>query len=73
MTEIKQFDVVALKEDLLSENLFEGQVGTVVEVYNDGEGYEVEFVDKDGNTYGLVTLNPQQLLALHYEPVRVAA
>jgi hypothetical protein len=48
---LKQYDVVALTADLPKENLWSGQVGTVVEVYNDGEAYEVEFVDKDGLTY----------------------
>ncbi len=73
MSKIKLLDVVALTEDLPGEKLYEGQVGTVVEVYRDGEAYEVEFVDREGRTYGLVTLEPRQLLALHYEPVLAAA
>lgn len=74
MNELKLFDVVALTEDIVSENLFEGQVGTVVEVYDNGRAYEVEFVDrKNGRTYGLVTLRPNQVMQLHYEPVLVAA
>jgi hypothetical protein len=73
MTKIKLLDVVALKEDVPAENLFEGQVGTVVEVYENGNAFEVEFVDQNGQTYGLVTLHPKQLLTLHYEPVRIAA
>jgi hypothetical protein len=73
MSEFKLFDIVALKENLPEEKLYEGQVGTIVEVYNDGEGFEVEFVDRDGRTYGLIALSPKQLLALHYEPVYLAA
>lgn len=73
MSEFKLFDIVALKEDLPEEKLHEGQVGTIVEVYNDGEGFEVEFVDREGRTYGLITLSSEQLLALHYEPVYLAA
>lgn len=73
MSEFKLFDIVALKEDLPEEKLYEGQVGTIVEVYNGGEGFEVEFIDREGRTYGLITLSPEQLLALHYEPVFLAA
>ena len=73
MKNFKLFDVVALKDDLPAENLLSGQVGTIVEVYNEGEAFEVEFVDKNGQTYGLVTISPAQLLLLHYEPVKIAA
>lgn len=73
MKNFKLFDVVALKTDLPEENLLQGQVGTIVEIYNDGEAFEVEFVDKDGHTYGLLTLRPEQLMLLHYEPAEIAA
>lgn len=73
MKNFKLFDVVALTTDLPEESLFSGQVGTIVEVYNNGEAFEVEFVDKDGNTYGLLTLKPEQIMILHYEPVKIAA
>ena len=73
MSELKLLDVVALTEDLPGERLLEGQVGTIVEVYKGGEAFEVEFVDLQGRTYGLVTLRPSQLMALHYQPVMIAA
>jgi hypothetical protein len=73
MKNFKLFDVVALTTDLPDENLWSGQVGTIVEVYNDGEAFEVEFVDRDGHTYGLLALPPEQLMLLHYEPVKIAA
>lgn len=74
MNELKLLDGVALTEDIPDENLFEGQVGTIVEVYENGRAYEVEFVDhKTGRTYGLLTLHPSQIMQLHYEPVLVAA
>jgi hypothetical protein len=52
-------DVVALTVDLPEENLRRGQVGTIVEIYEKSKGYEVEFVDKEGHTYGLLTLRPE--------------
>ena len=73
MKNLKLFDVIALTENLPEENLLSGQVGTIVEVYNGGEAFEVEFVNVKGETYGLLTLYPEQLMLLHYEPAQIAA
>lgn len=74
MKEIKLFDSVALLEDLPDDNLWRGQVGAIVEIYNNGEAFEVEFVDTAGNTYGLLTLEPDQFIVLSREPAdKVAA
>jgi Domain of unknown function (DUF4926) len=62
---IQLLDVVTLLTDLPERNLFRGQVGTVVEVY-EPDAFEVEFVDKNGYTYGLETLMAENLLLLHY-------
>ena len=67
MKETKLFDSVALLKDLPKENLWRGQVGAVVEVYNNGEAFEVEFVDRKGRTYGLLTLRPDQFIVLSHE------
>ena len=64
MREIKLFDSVALLEDLPEENLWRGQMGAVVEIYNDGEAFEVEFVDTNGRTYGLLALRSNQIMLL---------
>lgn len=64
-------DVVALLADIPEKNLVRGQVGTVVEVYDDG-AVEVEFCHDDGRLYALVTLRPSQLMRLHYRPAKVA-
>ena len=69
--DIQLLDVVALADNLPAENLSRGQVGTVVE--NFGEGvYEVEFSDDDGRTYALLTLKSDQLIVLHFQPVKAA-
>jgi Domain of unknown function (DUF4926) len=65
---IKLLDVVALTADLPDENLWRGQVGTVVEILADGAAFEVEFSDKDGRTYESLGLLPEQLMVLHFEP-----
>ncbi|MDJ0658392.1 MAG: DUF4926 domain-containing protein [Crocosphaera sp.] len=75
MNTINLHDTVALLEDIktyqfMTNNsivLPKGQVGTVVEIYQNGEAYEVEFSDKNGQTYGLVTLKSEQIICLHYE------
>lgn len=65
---MKLVNVVALSQDLPNLNLYKGQVGTIVEVYEPSV-FEVEFVDLKGKTYALETLNAQQLMQLYYVPL----
>ncbi|MGH9946655.1 MAG: DUF4926 domain-containing protein [Pyrinomonadaceae bacterium] len=74
MNGLNLYDVVALTEDIPEEKLHEGQVGTIVEVYERGKAFEVDFVNQaDGHTYALLTLRPEQVMQLHYGPVLAAA
>lgn len=66
---IKLLDVVALTVDLPEQNLWRGQVGTVVEILADGAAFEVEFSDRTGRTYESLGLRPEQMMVLHFEPV----
>lgn len=63
-------DVVALLADLPQHGLARGQVGTIVEVFD--EAYEVEFCDNDGKTHAELALEPEQLLVLHHQPQHAA-
>lgn len=65
--ELRLLDVVALVEDLPSQRLRRGQVGTIVELLVPGV-YEVEFSDNDGCPYAFASLRAGQLLPLHHEP-----
>ncbi|HEY0545553.1 MAG TPA: DUF4926 domain-containing protein [Pyrinomonadaceae bacterium] len=65
MDEIKLLDVVALTEDLPTEGLRRGEVGTVVEQWRDGV-FEVEFSDNTGRAYAFVALRPDQLMKLYF-------
>ncbi|MDJ0689554.1 MAG: DUF4926 domain-containing protein [Xenococcaceae cyanobacterium MO_188.B32] len=65
---IKLLDVVALIVDLPKQNLWRGQVGTVVEILADGAAFEVEFSDKEGRTYESLGLCPEQIMVLRFEP-----
>lgn len=61
---IKLLDTVALAEDVPARKLRAGEVGTVVEVLDDGV-YEVEFCDDEGQTYAQFALRSDQLMPLH--------
>lgn len=54
---ITEHSLVVLDTDPPHEILSRGDVGTVVHVYKDGKGYEVEFVDGGGRTVALITVD----------------
>lgn len=58
---IKEHDRVVLTTPFPTEGLEEGDVGTVVHVYKDGEAYEVEFFTLDGRTAAVATLESSQV------------
>ncbi|MGF2039556.1 MAG: DUF4926 domain-containing protein [Nostoc sp. CmiVER01] len=51
------------------ESLPSGQVGTIVEVYEQEEEYHylVEFADTQGCEYAMATLKADEILVLHYD------
>jgi len=53
---IREHDSVVLTRDLPSAGLVAGDVGVVVHVYGGGTAYEVEFVNFDGETMALESL-----------------
>ena len=63
-------DVVALMEDLPDRGLRRGQVGTVVEQLGP-DVFELEFSDNQGRTYATAALRPDQMIVLHYRPIKV--
>ncbi|HXM46375.1 MAG TPA: DUF4926 domain-containing protein [Pyrinomonadaceae bacterium] len=71
MDEIKLLDVVALVEDLDSEGLRRGEVGTVVEEWKEGV-FEVEFSDNSGKPYAFAALRPEQMMKLHFRKEEAA-
>lgn len=56
MNKIKLYDRVVLTEDLPGTLMKKEDVGTVVEIYKDGEAYEVEFFALDGSTLAVETV-----------------
>jgi hypothetical protein len=61
---IKLLDTVALLGNIPARKLRAGEVGTVVELLDDGV-YEVEFCDEDGQTYAQFALRSDQIMPLH--------
>ena len=67
---IKLLDVVALTQDVPEYNLKCGEVGTVVEILSNGEAFEVEFCDDNGQMYKCLSFPASQLRVLHQEPIK---
>ena len=61
---IKEHDSVVLTRDDPQHHLEKGDVGAVVHLYGDGQGYEVEFVSASGRTLAVLTLDPGDLRPL---------
>lgn len=58
---IEELDPVVLTRDLPEHGLAEGDVGTAVFCYPDGEFYEVEFVTAEGRTIAVLKLGASDL------------
>jgi hypothetical protein len=77
---INMHDLVALLQDVRTKHfesrrsllLRRGQIGTVVMRYPDG-ACEVEFADRDGRAFAILSLRPEQLMVLHDTPDFAAA
>ena len=54
---LSEHSMVVLKREMADAGLAAGDVGAIVQVYGQGEAYEVEFVDGDGSTVALLTLD----------------
>lgn len=72
MAQFEMHSVVALVQDIPDRGLVRGQVGTIVADLAP-EVYEVEFVDRSGQTYAMLALRAGQLMLLHHEPRHRAA
>ncbi len=67
--EIKLLDVVTLTQDIPEHNLKRGEVGTVVEILADGDAFEVEFSDDNGQMYKCTSFPASQLKVIHDEQI----
>lgn len=58
---IKEFERVYLTENLKGTSFVKGDVGVISHIYNDTNGYEVEFFAVDGSTLGVETVSANQV------------
>jgi hypothetical protein len=58
---IHEHDYIVLTEDIPTEGLQAGDVGTVVHVHAVGAAYEVEFMTLTGQTISVATVRASQL------------
>ena len=70
--EIKLLDVVALTQDVPEHNLKRGEKGTVVEILSNGEAFEVEFSDDNGQMDKCLSFLASQLRVMYNEPINVS-
>ena len=78
--DIKMHDVVVLMHDVQTKHFESGQavllrrgkIDSVVKLYQDG-ACEVEFADRDGRAFAILSLRPDQLMVLHDTPDFAAA
>jgi hypothetical protein len=54
---MKEHSLVVLDRDSAHEKLSRGDIGTIVNIYDGGKGYDVEFVDGSSHTVALITLD----------------
>ena len=69
MHKFRELETVILKHDVREHGLREGDMGAVVNIYNDGKAAEVEFVTATGKTIALITLNSTDVRDIRHNDV----
>lgn len=57
----EELETVVLTHDIKEYGLTEGDMGAVVNIYDNGKAAEVEFLTATGRTVALLTLNPSDV------------
>lgn len=57
----RELDAVVLTRDIEDSGLKKGDVGAIVQIYEDGDAIEVEFVAAEGRTVALLTLDKSDI------------
>lgn len=59
---LKNYSTVMLLTDrFIEEGVKTGDIGTIIEVYNNGEAYEVDFSDEKGITIAQIVVQENEL------------
>jgi ATP-dependent exoDNAse (exonuclease V) alpha subunit len=62
---LQELDTVVLLKNIDKYALVKGDTGTIVHRYQNGQAFEVEFVQADGSTIGLLTLTVDDIRPMH--------
>ena len=57
----KEYQRIVLTDDLATEGLLTGDVGTIVHVHKQGRAFELEFLTLDGRTAAVATVAVSQV------------
>lgn len=57
------FDRVVLLEDIEGTAFIKGDIATLVEIYPDKDGYELEFFAVDGSTLGVEAVSSNKVIS----------
>ena len=57
----EELDTVVLAHDIEKDGLKRGDVGAIVHIYKNGKILEVEFVNAEGKTVALLTLDSSEI------------
>lgn len=66
---IKELDTVVLTTDLADYGLTTGDVGTVVLVHGNGQGFEVEFMTLEGATLTVASLGAADVRTVDHNEI----
>ncbi len=58
---IERFSTVVLTDDLPEEELVAGDSGTVIDIYDGGAAYEIEFFALSGDTVAVATVESRMV------------
>ena len=58
---IERLSTVVLTRDLPDEELVAGDSGTVIDIYDDGSAYEIEFFALSGDTIAVATIESKMI------------
>jgi hypothetical protein len=66
---IEELTSIVLATDIPEHGLKEGDIGTVVLIHGNGDGYEVEFITLDGETVAVVSLYAWQVRPIGHNEI----
>jgi hypothetical protein len=69
---MQEMERVALTEDMSEHGLKAGDIGMILHIYGNHQGYEVEFVSLNGDLIALVSVYPNQIRQLESDEIASA-